>query len=80
MYILNVTYHTVAHVLVDNSTPCYIQIINPGSKVFIIRKKFRLGIIIKVYELGMITVIIPVVLTALAVAAAVELILIPALI
>ena len=39
----------------------------------------RLGIIIKVYELGIITIIMPAVLTAFTMAAAMELILIPAL-
>ena len=52
---------------------------NPGSKVLTVRKRSRLGIIIKVYELGMITVIMPAVLTALTVAAAVEPIPTPAL-
>ena len=53
--------------------------INPGNKVFTIQKRSRLGTIIKAYKLGMIAVIMPAVLTALAVVAAVELILMPAL-
>ena len=53
--------------------------INPGNRVLTIRKRSRLGIIIKVYKLSIITIIIPAVLTALTVATAVELILTPVL-
>ena len=69
----------MAHALVDSNTLYYIQIINPSNKVFNVRRRSRLGTIIEAYELGIITVIMPAVLTALTVAAAMELTLTPAL-
>ena len=78
MYILNATYYTVAHALVDNNTPCYVQTINPGNKVLTIQKKSRLSTITKAYNSGIIAVIMPAVLTALAMAATVEPTLTPA--
>ena len=73
MYILNATYYTVAYALVNNSTPYYVQITNPGNRVFTIQKRSRLGTIIKAYKSGIITMIMPAALTALAVATTVKL-------
>ena len=78
IYILNATHYNMAHTLMDNSTLYYVQITNPSNKVLTIRKRSRLGTITKVYKLNIITVIMPAVLTALAVAVAVKPILTPA--
>ena len=68
----------MAYALVNNSTPYYIQITNPGNRVLTIQKRSRLGTITKAYKSGIITVIIPAVLTALTMATAVEPTLTPA--